>query len=257
MQNNKTLTAKIVTNTREELIALSAFLARAITPQIKAQNTAQIISINAGESEGKSLIIEAMMRSLIDGQDYRDMIKEGETNKMFLEKRPEEATDKYLSKKCKVEGYRATLAFDRITHAYMINRATLLKNAFNNNAPPFHKRGLIFETDSARFVRNDRTDVSDITNDSLITINLGLNNKGTEPLHKSVSTAWGRDIKIRVNTKLLEDQSHFMKHWQQIENYQDNKTLIEPDNAKPPSFTPSLKNHVFGRKQTPINYTSP
>ncbi len=112
--DNKPWELTVETKTREDLIRLSVFLAGALPPDIQRSRwNPPIIVIDGTGAGGKSMIIEAMMKTLLDQADPLDMLKPGAADTMFIEAGPAEAISVYCYAAGSHEGAPVLYGFDR------------------------------------------------------------------------------------------------------------------------------------------------
>ena len=244
---NETLTAEIVTKTREELIYLSAFLARGLTQHINIAKPPSIISIDGHPEAGKSLIVESMIKSMLDSTNFEDMLVKGEQEFMFLEKYKMHAADSNLQKTGTINGQKSTLVFDRVCMQFNAQRPKILRNRFNDYAPEGYQSGVIFETDN--FDQAYKYNLLDIS----VQYNSERNRDGSGKVVK----AWDRAIKIAINQDSLKSSPAFLQHWQQIKKYKQTGRLKETKGTAPTAAKSWLNILCTGKPQRPINYTAP
>lgn len=111
-----TFTAKgdSFSSTRAGVIYLSALIASAI-PRRLFLNPALIpwISVHGRfPNDGKSMVVEAMMRDITDDMSMEAMFEDG-NNTFFIEEYPSQGVEKHLSQRHDMAGQKGWLAFDR------------------------------------------------------------------------------------------------------------------------------------------------
>ncbi len=111
------------TQTRTELIQLSVFLAKAFPGAVlHNRRDPPVIALPGSTGGGKSMIVEAMMKALLDQTDPLDMLKPEAPRTIFIETYPTEALDSYCYAAGSHEGVPVLCGFDRINW----NKKTLM-----------------------------------------------------------------------------------------------------------------------------------
>lgn len=98
-----------VTTNRKEIILASIEIAKHFNLSALKPNNPAIVAICARSFSAKSLIIEAMMKTLLDQHDPLDMITPGEQSRMYLETNHAEASLRPLFDSGQCNGQDLTL----------------------------------------------------------------------------------------------------------------------------------------------------
>lgn len=189
-----------VTQERAQLIDLFSGLAECVDPEFLA-NPLDIprILVTGGHRDGKSLAVEAIMKSWSDDHDPADMLS-GEMNRMFLEKRPGEAVN-CLSETFNVANNNVLMAFCSSAN----NKQELEEPANRIQEDENLQGGALFLSDQALPPSGD-TDIAGAK--PWLGIYMG---------HAAqLGNCWSRVSTIRVmNRKLLEDR-RFAQSWDDL-----------------------------------------
>lgn len=114
----------VKTDSREELVRLSMLIAACIPPEaFHRENGIPIIQIYGDGAVGKSMVIEAMMKTILERYDPHDMLIEGASEQMFIEKRPSHALNHYCMASGPAGCRQIFLGFER----YLYTRNEVLK----------------------------------------------------------------------------------------------------------------------------------
>ncbi|MAS86939.1 MAG: hypothetical protein CMH30_03030 [Micavibrio sp.] len=147
-----TLTA----NTRTELILLMRYLAEPMVDILSTIEGAHLVSIISETdrrderfsqdqcNSGKSMLVEAMMKAVLDDYSVDDMLKPFSQRSMFLESAPDGAENVYTYIDGKCDGQPVILSFDRI-HC-IADKLPKLAGLFSTVAGV--KSGIAFYTDN-------------------------------------------------------------------------------------------------------------
>ncbi len=206
---------EIKTRSRAELIQLSIFLAEALNPDFLHDMADPPIVMVPGRAAGKSMIVEAMMKTLLDKTDPLDMLKPGAPNRMFIEDYPMQALKKYCYAAGTQNGVPVLYGFDRISP----RRKSSLVAQFTYAALdswPLPRGGAIF---------GSRGIVGDKTGDWLA-IHL---KTGRYPFY----SGWGRTATITVKSEKLKADPHFRNSWRRLHNVQQFGDLAKLAEWKP------------------------
>ncbi|GEM_PF-6075908 len=114
---------------REQLIQLSAMIAACIPKELLLdQDKIPMITIGGTSGGGKSMIAEAMMRTLMDGKDSTDMLKKFAPKKLFVEAGSGTSCWVYCKAHGEVDGRKIALGFDRMSADDLDEAHTLFMN---------------------------------------------------------------------------------------------------------------------------------
>ncbi len=107
---------EVETKSREDLILLASFIARAFRSKFfyDVENPA-IIQVDGWGNSGKSMVVEAMMKTLLDQTDPLDMLAPDAPRTMFIEKTPSQAINYYCYAAGTHNGVSVLYSFDRKT----------------------------------------------------------------------------------------------------------------------------------------------
>jgi hypothetical protein len=106
------------TYTREEALRVADFIARAIEPRFfHDPDNIPLIVVTGGFNHGKSMICEAMSRSILDDEGIEAMIKEGQKFHHYLETAPSSALSNYCYQFGMIAGKPGLVTFDRMATA--------------------------------------------------------------------------------------------------------------------------------------------
>ena len=238
----KKLNIKFATKTRDELIDLSRALAHLFETRFLT-NPKDIphIAISGGMGGGKSMVIEAIMKELLDEYDAADMKERYARREMFIEQEPCHALSVYCQAIGNTMNQPVMYGFDRITSIHSLEKASKalvsrFNNAAKNNNTP--AQGAIF---TSSFDQGNTT--------PWLVINL-LN------ASKNKKDVWHRDIVIEAHNQKLQNSPAFQIIWNIMRssgehpNYQNMLTDIASGLAKKPIYMKAPKNES---KQTNIS----
>jgi hypothetical protein len=183
---------KVKTKTRAELINLSAYLGKSIKSNfMQNMNDIPIIVVPGDGGGGKCMVVEAMMKAILDQTDPDDMLKPDAPKEMFIEKEPMEACNRYCYAAGTHDGVPVMLGFDRC-HDWYKNE---LVAAFNEEAAklsPKPQGGIIFGSGRSVYSNTGQW----------LKINL---TKG--------QSDWDRNLTITVHSDILKNDPKFMMFW--------------------------------------------
>ncbi len=222
----------VKTRSRRELIHLSAYLARAFKFDfLHDVGDPPIIMVPGWNGHGKSMIVEAMMKTLLDQTDPLDMLKPGASKALFIEDEPVQAMRHYCYAAGTCDGVPVLHGFDRVSERH---KPALLA-AFGKAAAgitPAPRGGAIFGSNG--YVHDDTG--------QWLTINLH-----SEKDYKG----WDKNVIISVESEKLRADPKFRRYWtrlQQIAESGDLSQLTLPAAGplKTRFFTlDSMKNPIF------------
>ncbi len=206
---------QVHTRSREELIHLAIFLAKTFKSEFfyDAGNP-PIIEVPGWASAGKSMVVEAMMKTLLDQTDPLDMLKPDAPKTMFIEKRPMEARKDYTYAAGTHEGVSVLYSFDRLNQLQYE-----LRDEFSRAIAEFSPKpagGAIFWPYKGSHLKQ-----------RWLTINL----EGDRPDLK-----WGRLSTITVHSPELKADPKFQLRWRHLQDIVksgDFSRLAEPVHALP------------------------
>ncbi len=204
---------KIKTKTRDELIDLSRALAHLFDRGLFSdRRDIPHIIVTGTMSGGKSMIIEAMMKELLDEHNAADMKKPFAPKHMFIEKEPCEALYHYCQAIGKTMNQPVLFGFDRITNLSFTNSAgkTLLKNF--RQAAKEHKtaaQGAIFSSSC-----DEGTTIP--------WLNIKLQNKSYKRKHE-----WHKEITIEAQNPKLRNSTIFREIWDYLDTHNKKRPLTE------------------------------
>ena len=243
--DNGCWTLKVKTYSRDRLIDLSRVIANSLdTNLLQDPDNIPHIQITGAMAGGKSLMVEAMMKTLLDHHDPDDMKQPDAKREMFIEESPGFATRQYCQAIGRTQGVPVMYGFDRIT---TIRDSTDLSShgtekqlvkIFQNAAAKYQTQpvGAIFVS----------TGMTSPLGEPWIVIEMAVG-----PLHscdEGSAFAWDRSLKIRVLDERLKSSPHFLHYWKHIESFAESG--IFPEIAlrpiKPLSPWMRIKQHVFG-----------
>ena len=111
------LTVGFTTHTRKQAIMMADFMARAFDIKfLTDKKRIPVVAVTGGFNNGKSMICEAMSRSLLDQEDVQQMLEEGQHFHHYLEDAPSSAMQNYCCQNGTIQGYPAAISFDRISN---------------------------------------------------------------------------------------------------------------------------------------------
>ncbi|MCB9991112.1 MAG: hypothetical protein H6867_07000 [Rhodospirillales bacterium] len=197
--DNGNWSLSLQTHTREALIDLSQALAHAFDPRFFIDDSnLPIIAVSGSGEGGKSMVIEAMMKAILDEYDPRDMKRPDSKREMFIESKPCDAIDRYCQAIGHVKGVPIMCGFDRITHIYGSKANDSLAKAFtdaanNNGVKPV----------GAIFVSGYRSGE--------------MKRWLTFDVHSGDD--WERSVELTVHSKELLSSGRFSLYWNLLKEY--------------------------------------
>ncbi len=157
------------------------------------------------------MIAEAMIKTLLDQTDPRDMLKPDAPKTMFIESTPMEATHEYSYAAGTHNGISVLYSFDRITYwkESMLDEFQRAAAAIT----PKPAGGAIFRgvlgTDNAQW----------------LTLHLFRD--------KTLSPDWGRMSTITVNNEKLKNDPKFRLHWTRLRNIVESGDMTQLAESAP------------------------
>ncbi len=187
---------KVETHTREQLIRLGVYLARAFSSDFfyEAEDP-PLIRVNGGGAAGKCMLIEAMMKTLLDQTDPRDMLKPDAPNTMFIEKEPTQALYHYCYAAGTHDGVSVLYAFDRRNVSRSEMAMEFDKAVAKTNPAP--AGGAIFSPNGA-------------DSDSWLAVRVYRDSED--------STPWSRTCALVVNSEKLKNDPKFRLYWTRLQD---------------------------------------
>lgn len=198
----------IKTGSRTDMLKLASYLARAIdTCFLHDPRRRPTISILGPMGCGKSLFVEAMMKTWADSYPLRDAVTIPYDNKMFLESEPCSAAMRTAYTDMNVAGRSARLAFnsDHIVFQEELDIATL--RGFENT-----------DGGGALFLSNDQrlpSDKMDMMPWVEIDIGSLLPSRGGDE----------RMVRIEVFSDVLKNNARFTAYWTSLPDYRERAGL--------------------------------
>ncbi len=188
----------VKTCTRGELIRLAIFLAKAFpAAALHDVNDPPIVVLNDFASSGKSMFIEAMMKTLLDQTDPRDMLKPKAPRRMFIEKNPMQALNSYCFATGTHEGVSVLYGFDRINYWHKKNLQRQFKEAAAG-VNPAPAGGAIFCSNGVLYP------------DTGEWLDIGLYSSPNE-------RGWGKTTAIAVKDERLKADPKFRLYWTRLQ----------------------------------------
>ncbi|MDB5490779.1 MAG: hypothetical protein JWO78_628, partial [Micavibrio sp.] len=220
--NAENWSLNVETHSREELIELSRAIAHSL-PHRFLQNPENIpyILVPGSGGGGKSMIVEAMMKTLLDECDPDDMKLTNAKNEMFIERHPCQALYKYCQAVGHTNGASVLYGFDRKTSPFSPDAKNQLLHAFKKAA---RKHGV--PPAGAIFTSNG--DVGET--EPWIVINLNAQGR-----------RWERTLNIEVLNESLKSSLQFQHYWRKLKSFSE--TGILPGEALAPY--PLLPRELF------------
>lgn len=206
-------TLDVKTHTRDQLIDLSSFLAKAMKPDFfHNPNKIPYIIVPGDGGGGKCMVVEAMMKTLLDQYDPEDMKRPGAPTEMFIEREPMDAWHRYCSAFGSTDGIPVMYGFDRCTYGWGDGFQKRLIESFQEAAQcqksdgPWPVGGIFV---SGRDIGHSKP---------WIVIHLSYDDR----------RKWDRDIRIDVREKTLKSCPQFREYWEQLHVFKETGHLIEP-----------------------------
>tara|TARA_R110002126_G_scaffold13118_7_gene57182 strand:- start:77189 stop:78529 length:1341 start_codon:yes stop_codon:yes gene_type:complete len=196
MSKLTTLKKTIETNSREALIDLSRVLASAFEkPLFNDPQNIPLILISGTMNGGKSMIIEAMMKELLDEYDAADMKKPTAPKQMFIERKACDALWNYCQAVGHTMNKKVMYGFDRVT-------STLYENAQQSLIQSFKKAASDNKIEPVGAIFRSSSHVEQAQPWLVIKLD---GEKG-----------WGRTLEIEVRNSKLLHSPRFQMVWEKL-----------------------------------------
>lgn len=206
--NNTNWALKIETESRDQLIDVSSFIINAFeTEFFYNPNAIPYILIPTSNSAGKSMIIEAVMKTLLDEYDPEDMKKSNAPKEMFIESEPGYASSYYCQAIGHTKGVPVIYGFDRVTWRYDIDAQYGIVGSFQR-ASDKHKIKPI----GAIFSSNE--DIGKTKPWLIINLYSGF-----------FDFKWQRHLNIEICNEHLKSSKKFQTHWKTLQEFSKTKFL--------------------------------
>jgi hypothetical protein len=191
-----TLKRTIETKSRDALIDLSRVLASAFENSLfhDPKNIPYVL-ISGTMDGGKSMIIEAMMKELLDEYDAGEMKKPDAPKQMFIEKQPCDALYHYCQAVGHTMNRKVMYGFDRVTHTYGADAQESLVQTFKKAASDN-------KTDPVGAIFKSSCDGGD--SQPWLVINL------------DCTEGWGRILDIEVRNSKIFRSPRFQMVWDKL-----------------------------------------
>ncbi len=204
---------EVPTNSRAELIGLSIFLARALPSDFLHDiRNPMTIQLSGTYKSGKSMIVEAMMKTMLDNADAHGMLKPDAPKEMFLEQFPAQASLNYVYATGTHNGTPVLYAFDRISDGIEYYLNYQFREAAATAIPAPAGGAIFFE--AAGY------------NEQWLTLDLKRRHS------RESDPAWDRTTTITVESDELKNDPQFNLYWNRLRAIAETGDLTPlPDRA--------------------------
>ncbi len=191
-------TLQVKTDSREQIVRLGIFLAKAFNPAfLHNVEDPPIVVVNGTGGGGKSMIIEAMMKTLLDQTDPLDMLAPDARKEMFIEQYGAEALSSYCYAAGTQDGIPVLYGFDRRNE--------------------WHKKDLVGEfANAVKEVRPKPAGGAIFTSNNIIRKDTGhwLRIDIRDP--QGYGSGWNRTNIISVRSNKLKTDPKFSLYWNRL-----------------------------------------
>lgn len=226
--DNNRLVVKLNTTSREQLIDVSCVIANAFDRDFlyDPKDIPYVLIIGSGDG-GKSMMVEAMMKTFLDGYNPEDMKHPDAPRKMFIENYSAEATDRYCQVIGSVNDVPVMLGFDRITGRFYDDAQNQLIRTFRKAAK---SKGLK-NPSGAIFSSNEIVGAT----------------KPWVVIELERTEEWNRSLEIEVINDNLKSSSRSREYWSALNHFGKSGKLPEKF-----IFSPSiLLKDLFSKYNSP------